>query len=132
MCQNWFGMDMQITAGIDQSEVDIFLTTEKGLELVQDQLEKRMGNKHDKDAQDALADIPLLVICNSVSAANAMMHHPRSHVTGVLSQVSKLKVQIQRVGLADLSPSDGITVLSSICGLACCTKYYSHLFTRPC
>jgi signal transduction histidine kinase/CheY-like chemotaxis protein len=86
MCQNWFGMDMQITEGIDQSGVDVFLTTEKGLELVQDQLEKRMGKKSDKDAQDELADIPLLVICNSVSAANAMMHHPRSHVTGVLSQ----------------------------------------------
>jgi signal transduction histidine kinase/CheY-like chemotaxis protein len=86
MCQNWFGMDMQISQGIDQSGVDVFLTTEKGLEQVQDQLEERMGNKSDKDAQNELADIPLLVICNSVSAANAMMHHPRSHVTGVLSQ----------------------------------------------
>ncbi|KAI4755085.1 hypothetical protein E4T52_13983 [Aureobasidium sp. EXF-3400] len=86
MCQNWFGMDMQITEGIDQSGVDVFLTTEKGLELVQDQMKKRMGNKSDKDAQNELADIPLLVICNSVSAANAMMHHPQPHVTGVLSQ----------------------------------------------
>lgn len=86
MCQNWFGLEMQITEGIDQSDVDVFLTTEKGLELVQNQLKKRMGNKPDKDAQDELADIPLLVICNSVSAANAMMHHPQSHVTGVLSQ----------------------------------------------
>jgi signal transduction histidine kinase/CheY-like chemotaxis protein len=86
MCKNWFGMHMQISAGIDQSGVDVFLTTEKGLEQVQDQLEERMGNKSDKDAQNKLADIPLLVICNSVSAANAMMHHPRSHVTGVLSQ----------------------------------------------
>ncbi|CAD0083373.1 unnamed protein product [Aureobasidium vineae] len=86
MCQNWFGMDMQISDGIDQSGVDVFLTTEKGLEQVQDQLEKRMKNQSDKNAQSKEADIPLLVICNSVSAANAMMHHPRSHITGVLSQ----------------------------------------------
>lgn len=86
MCKSWFSMDMQISEGIDQTGVDVFLTTEKGLELVQTQLEERMKNKSDKDAQNELADIPLLVICNSVSAANAMMHHPRSHVTGVLSQ----------------------------------------------
>jgi len=86
MCQNWFNMEMQISQGIDQTGVDVFLTTEKGLEQVQGQLKERMKNKSDKDAQNELADIPLLVICNSVSAANAMMHHPRSHVTGVLSQ----------------------------------------------
>lgn len=86
MCQNWFGLEMQISEGIDQSDVDVFLTTEKGLKLVQDQLKKRMENKPDKDAQNELADIPLLVICNSVSAANAMMHNPQPHVTGVLSQ----------------------------------------------
>ncbi|KAI4718236.1 hypothetical protein E4T48_05589 [Aureobasidium sp. EXF-10727] len=86
MCQNWFGMDMQISNGIDQSGVDVFLTTEKGLDQVQDQLEKRMENQSDKDAQSEEADIPLLVICNSVSAANAMMHHPRPHITGVFAQ----------------------------------------------
>lgn len=86
MCQNWFGMDMQITQGLDQSGVDVFLTTEKGLEQVQDQLDKRMESKSDKEAQNQVADIPLLVICNSVSAANAMMHNPKPHVTGVLSQ----------------------------------------------
>ncbi|KAK6005142.1 hypothetical protein QM012_007921 [Aureobasidium pullulans] len=86
MCQNWFGMDMQITQGLDQSGVDVFLTTEKGLEQVQDQLDTRMESDSDKDAQNQVADIPLLVICNSVSAANAMMHNPKPHVTGVLSQ----------------------------------------------
>ncbi|CAD0107542.1 unnamed protein product [Aureobasidium uvarum] len=86
MCQNWFEMDMQISDGIDQSGVDVFLTTEKGLEQVQDQLEKRMKSKSDQDAQSKEADIPLLVICNSVSAANAMMHNPRSHITGVFAQ----------------------------------------------
>ncbi|KAG9918156.1 hypothetical protein KCV02_g12390, partial [Aureobasidium melanogenum] len=86
MCQNWFGMDMQITQGLDQSGVDVFLTTEKGLEQVQDQLDKRMENNSDQEAQNQVADIPLLVICNSVSAANAMMHNPKPHVTGVLSQ----------------------------------------------
>ncbi|KAH0359214.1 hypothetical protein KCU65_g10079, partial [Aureobasidium melanogenum] len=86
MCQNWFGMDMQITQGLDQSGVDVFLTTEKGLEQVQDQLDKRMDKNSDKEAQNQVADIPLLVICNSVSAANAMMHNPKPHVTGVLSQ----------------------------------------------
>lgn len=86
MCQNWFGMDMQITQGLDQSGVDVFLTTEKGLEQVQDQLDQRMESDTDKDAQNQVADIPLMVICNSVSAANAMMHNPKPHVTGVLSQ----------------------------------------------
>lgn len=86
MCQNWFGMDMQITQGLDQSGVDVLLTTEKGLEQVQGQLDKRMENNSDQEAQNQVADIPLLVICNSVSAANAMMHNPKPHVTGVLSQ----------------------------------------------
>ncbi|KAI5249032.1 hypothetical protein E4T43_00996 [Aureobasidium subglaciale] len=86
MCQNWFGMDMQITQGLDQSDVDVFLTTEKGLEQVQNQLDERMKSKSDKKAQDKEADIPLLVICSSVAAANAMMHNPRTNVSGVLSQ----------------------------------------------
>ncbi|KAI5204636.1 hypothetical protein E4T38_04634 [Aureobasidium subglaciale] len=86
MCQNWFGMDMQITQGLDQSGVDVFLTTEKGLEQVETQLHKRMMSKSDKEAQDKEADIPLLVICNSVAAANTMMHNPKTSVSGVLSQ----------------------------------------------
>ncbi|TIA64051.1 hypothetical protein D6C77_01703 [Aureobasidium pullulans] len=86
MCQNWFGMDMQITQGLDQTGVDVFLTTEKGLDQVKDQLERRMKNRIDQKAQDREADIPLLVICNSVAAANAMMHAPSAHVSAVLSQ----------------------------------------------
>lgn len=45
-----------------------------------------MKNRIDQKAQDREADIPLLVICNSVAAANAMMHAPSAHVSAVLSQ----------------------------------------------
>lgn len=79
-------MDMQITQGLDQTGVDVFLTTERGLDQVKDQLERRMKNRIDQKAQDREADIPLLVICNSVAAANAMMHAPSAHVSAVLSQ----------------------------------------------
>jgi hypothetical protein len=86
MCKSWFSMNMVITSGLDQMDVDVFLTTEKGLSQVQDQLEQRMKTRSDRKAQSEEADIPLLVICNSVATANAMMHQPRTHIAGVLSQ----------------------------------------------
>lgn len=78
LCQNWFGMDMKIMHGIDQSDADIFLTTEQGIGEIQAQLERRMITQSDKDAQEAAAATPLLVLCNSAVTANAMLHNQRA------------------------------------------------------
>lgn len=88
LCQNWFGMDMKIMIGLDQSDADIFLTTEQGLEQIQDQLVKVQHKQSEKDAQSAVKNTPLLVLCNSASIANYMLQNQRQGA-GIAEYISQ-------------------------------------------
>ncbi|GAB7356492.1 hypothetical protein MBLNU459_g7248t3 [Dothideomycetes sp. NU459] len=78
LCHNWFGMEMKIMEGLNHDNEDIFLTTESGLEHLQHELGRKMEEKSDKDAQMYVAGTPLLVLCDTIAAANAMIHHRRA------------------------------------------------------
>lgn len=88
LCHNWFGMDMKIMVGLDQSDADIFLTTEAGLGQIQDELKKITSKQSDKSAQAAVKATPLLVLCNSASLANQMMHD-RGADAGLVEYISQ-------------------------------------------
>lgn len=78
LCSSWFGMEMKIMKDLDQSDANIFLTTEQGLGQIREQLDKQMRKQSDKDVQDVLAATPLLVLCQSAATANAMLHNQRA------------------------------------------------------
>jgi len=69
MTQSWFGMEMQIEAGLDFKDADIYLTTEHGADEIQDQLARKLKSSGEKERQGRLAATPLLVICDAASTA---------------------------------------------------------------
>lgn len=83
-------MDMNITQSLNHVDADIFLATETGYAHIQHELRSKMDEQSGKEAQAFLADTPLLVLCDTIAAANTLVHNkrskPQAHVVEFISQ----------------------------------------------
>lgn len=64
--------------GLNHENADIFLTTEAGFQQIQHELGRKVNEQAGKDAQTFVAGTPLLVLCDTIAAANTMIHEKRT------------------------------------------------------